>query len=564
MRVKVLGLTMMAAATAALVAACGGGGGGSAPVSGVTLSGVAATGLALANSDVSVKCAAGNATATTDGSGAYEVTVTDGALPCIIKVTGTADGVAVTLHSIAEAGTTSGATTTATANVTPLTEMVVAQLSGGLPSAMFEDFGAAGSVTSEQLASATTALLTALSAATGVDLSAIDPFKGALVPATDTSAGNAYDDALEALKTKIPMDVLPLVVNQIADASAAATASGSATPPITLAEVLQSAAAGSLANCPSALSGKYRVIDFRGAVQTVQLDFSRNKAIQGTHELDITPSTDQACEFSVADGNGTRVAFGPNGVGAVSDEHTTGVIFPVQSLGYGAVQGEWRFVESGIEEDGAPTHFVGTMNFAADRSVSVCDYYDPATGAMSTSCTPDDAPPSAPKETSDGGFTMTYGDGPVTFYGYRTPAGTLTLFGSSNPSGADEPGVLQTHFVAFKPQPTTLPQLNSVRKTWDVSMQRTMATGNLLASVPMQRVSQTYTAVDSAAGTFSRVREDNPTKTDTFMVNKPMAGMLERSAGPIYVNQVPGIGVNITLNGPGNPNYFYFMAVLRP
>ena len=48
----------------------------------------------------------------------------------------------------------------------------------------------------------------------------LDPFKATLVPATSTTAGNAYDDALEALKAKISLETLPLVVNQIASASA--------------------------------------------------------------------------------------------------------------------------------------------------------------------------------------------------------------------------------------------------------------------------------------------------------------------------------------------------------
>lgn len=564
MKLKSVSLTVLAAAAAVVVSACGGGGGGAAaPQASLQLSGVAATGLALANSEVSVKCASGNGTATTDGSGTYEVVVTDGALPCIIKVTGTADGVAVTLHSIAEAGTSSGSTTTATANVTPLTEMVVAQLSGGLPATLFDGFGAASSVTAEQLAAATTTLLTALSAATGVDLSAIDPFKGALVPATDTAAGNAYDDALEALKTKIPMDVLPLVVNQIASASAASTVSGSGTAPITLAEVLQSAAAGSLANCPSALSGKYRVIDFRGATQTVQLDFGRNKVIDGTTELDITPSTTQACEFSVADGNDTTVVFGPNGVGALRDNHTTGLIFPVQSLAYDAIQGEWRFVESGIEEDGNPTHFVGNVTFGADGSVGVCDYYDIATQTMSTTCTPDDAPPQTPKANADGGFTMMYGDGPVTFYGYRTPAGALTLFGSSNTDGASGPGILQTHFVAFKPQALPMPQLDAVRKTWDVVMIKP-STGSLL-SAPLERPSQTITAVDSASGTYSRVVETRPDVTDIFSINQPLAGMVQRTnRSPVYAASVPGTGLSLAITGPGNANYLYVATVNRP
>ena len=55
----------------------------------MTISGTAATGLALADSAVEVKCAQGAGTATTDANGAYSLVIPDAALPCIVKVTGT-------------------------------------------------------------------------------------------------------------------------------------------------------------------------------------------------------------------------------------------------------------------------------------------------------------------------------------------------------------------------------------------------------------------------------------------------------------------------------------------
>lgn len=559
--------TLVSGVVALTLAACGGsggsggsdgdGGGTGVPANEVKLSGTAATGLALVGSTVDVKCASGTGTAVTGADGGYTVTVTDGALPCVIRVTGTADGVSVTLHSIAEAGTASGATTTATANVTPLTEMVMAQLAQGMPTSFFDSFGAGSTVTSEQLSAATTTLLTALASATGIDLDAIDPFKATLVPATSTTAGNAYDDALEALKAKISLDALPLVVNQIASASAAS--SDSVSTPITLTDVLEGASAGTLQNCPSALSGKYRVLDFRGATQVVQLDFGRNKAIDGTTELDIAPSTTQNCEFTVNDGNGTTVVFGPSGVGALRDDNAAGFIFPVQSLAYSAIQGEWHFVESGVTDTGAPENFVGKINFAADRAVSMCDYA--VAGGIAT-CTPDSGAPQAPQERSDGGFTMTSGWGDAVFYGYRTPAGRLTLFGTGNPDGVDAPGTHQTHFVAFKPAPVVLPEVNTVRKTWDLLMMKT-PTGPLTSS-PLDRVTQTITAVDSTNGTYSRVRDVQPDVTDVFSINKPLSGMVERTVRPIYAAALPGLGMTLAINAPGNPNFLYSMTVTRP
>jgi hypothetical protein len=553
-------LSAVALSVSALLAACGGNDDEVAVVPAspsLQLTGVAATGLALADSAVDVKCAAGTGTATTSEAGAYEVNIANGALPCVVKVTGEADGAPVTLHSVAEAGTTSGSNTAATANVTPLTEMVVAQLAGGLPSSFFDGFSAESAVTGEQLAAATSSVLVALGTAVGQDLSAIDPFKGELVPATATSAGNAYDDALEAIKAKIPLAVLPQVVNQIG--STAAAPAGSGTALVTLDEVLTSAAAGSLAGCPAALSGKYRVVDFRGETNLVELDFGRNKAIAGDEELDITPS-ELSCEFTVADGNGTTVAFGPSGVAILSDDNTTAFVFPVQSLKFSDIQGEWRFVESGLEEEGAPIHWAGKVDFGADQTVTACEY--DVEGGITDVCTTDEDV-SAAKEAEDGGVVVTWADGggSTAIYGYRTPSGTLTLFGTSNPTGADDDGVLQTHVVAFKPVPVVMPEQGSVRKFREALMFKSPS--GSLNSVAMTSSSGTITAVDSVAGSYTRVQDDTGV-TNVFSINQPLPGMVERqNRSPVYAFILPGTAISLAINAPGNPNFIYSMTVTR-
>jgi hypothetical protein len=548
-------MTLAASAVALMLVGCGGGGGGdsteTAQSSSLQLSGTAATGLALVGSTVDVRCASGTGAATTSETGGYTVTVTDGALPCVIKVTGQADGVTVTLHSVTEAGTTSGSTTTAVANVTPLTELIVAQLAGANPAAYFDSFGAGTTITTEQLAAATTTLLSSLETATGIDLGTIDPFKSTLVPATATADGNAYDDALEALKAKVSLESLPLVVNQVASASAASTSGASA--PITLAEVLTAANAGSLANCPAAISGKYRVIDYRGATQVVQFDFSNNTLTDGTDTFTVTPNATQPCEVVVAGGVSTTVVFGPNGVGALRDADTTGYIFPVQSLAYEAIVGDWNFIESGIEESGTRTHFIGKFSLNADRTGLVCDY--DVMGGITSACTADDETPTVADRT-DGGLQLNYGDAPGRIYGYRTPAGTLTLFGTNNPEGSSSPGVMQSHFIGYKAQPVAMPVLNAVRKSWDASMVNGVS--------GLTRESQTITAVDTANQTYTRVRESSPTVNDVFALNQPLSGMLVRSQRPVYAFPLPGLGVTVAVNAPGNPNFIYSTTVVRP
>ncbi|NPC57041.1 hypothetical protein [Caenimonas soli] len=551
-------ITLAAGAVALMLVGCGGGGGGTAeqpsvPVQAASLqlSGTAATGLALASSTVDVRCASGTGAATTNEAGAYTVTITDGALPCMIKVTGQVDGVTVTLHSVTETGTTSGSTTTAVANVTPLTELIVAQLAAAAPAAYFDSFGAGSTITTEQLAAATTTLLSTLKTATGIDLGTIDPFKSTLVPATATTEGNAYDDALESLKAKVSLESLPLVVNQVASASAASTGGGSA--PITLTEVLTAANAGSLANCPAAISGKYRVIDYRGATQVVQFDFSNNTLTDGTDTFAVTPNASQPCEVSVAGTVTTTVVFGPNGVGALRDAESTGYIFPVQSLSYEAIVGDWSFVESGVDETGTRTHFVGKITLNADRTGAVCDY--DVMGGITSACTADDETPTVSDRT-DGGLQLNYGDTPGRIYGYRTPAGTLTLFGTSNAEGSSSLGVMQSHFIAYKAQPAVLPALNTVRKSWDASM----VNGNS----GLTRETQTITAVDTVNQTYTRVRESAPTVSDVFAVNQPVSGMIARAQRPVYGFALPGLGVTVAVNAPGNTNFIYSTTVIRP
>ena len=120
----------LALTAAAALAACGGGSEETvAPplATSVTIAGTAAKGAALAGAAVSIKCAAGTGTATTASNGTYTVTITGGNLPCALKVVGTEGSV---FHSVVAGTTNSG---NFAANITPLTEMMVAQIGGAAP-----------------------------------------------------------------------------------------------------------------------------------------------------------------------------------------------------------------------------------------------------------------------------------------------------------------------------------------------------------------------------------------------------------------------------------------------
>ena len=121
---------------AALLSACGGGGGNDASPTVVakpatTFSGTAATGAAMAGATVSINCASGTGTATTAANGSYTKDITDVTLPCVLKAT-SSDGKTV-LHSITTPSTGASANSAQVANITPLTQLLVASLAGTDP-----------------------------------------------------------------------------------------------------------------------------------------------------------------------------------------------------------------------------------------------------------------------------------------------------------------------------------------------------------------------------------------------------------------------------------------------
>ncbi len=106
--------TFTAVAVAALLAACGG------SSTNPSISGLAATGAALANASVTAKCSSGpTVTGMTFSDGSFSIQLTGSqAMPCLVQVSNGA----VTLHGFAvDAGRI---------NVTPLTDWVIAKAIG--------------------------------------------------------------------------------------------------------------------------------------------------------------------------------------------------------------------------------------------------------------------------------------------------------------------------------------------------------------------------------------------------------------------------------------------------
>ncbi len=197
-----LSLCAMAMGSAALFG-CGGSSNAVPP----TVSGVAATGAAMAGASVSLLCVNGQTSSTRAGSDGSFTLSASGSFPCMLE----ASDATHKLHSVANSFGTS-----ATANITPLTEQMVASLSSDSvdTAAFFAAFDAskAGTVSREKLAAAQSVVLANL-AANGVDTSALKDLIGdKLVAKTATQSGNAVDAALDAVAAT-PVSVRMIAMN---------------------------------------------------------------------------------------------------------------------------------------------------------------------------------------------------------------------------------------------------------------------------------------------------------------------------------------------------------------
>jgi hypothetical protein len=123
-----------------MLTACGDGSDDPAAVAHPTLSGTAAVGTPIVGGTVKVSCAGGSplTDTTTSNTGAWQITTSGQTLPCAVQVSGGTIGGSTNTrpyHSIA--------LSLSTVNITPLTDLVVANLSGQNPSTWFNGLNAA-------------------------------------------------------------------------------------------------------------------------------------------------------------------------------------------------------------------------------------------------------------------------------------------------------------------------------------------------------------------------------------------------------------------------------------
>jgi len=526
--------TALVAACALMLSACGGGGDDAAPITppvtpaALTIGGTAATGAAMAGASVQVKCVGGSGSATSGSDGAFSASITGAALPCALSAT-SSDG-KTTLRSIAPAGTA----TSATANITPLSEIIVAQVAGGDAGALFGSFDAAAQakLSSTNVASAVTTVAAALKGT--IDLSGVNPLSDTLVAAGGGKTGNALDQKLDTLGA-----ALKAGGSSVADVAAALVANPGA--PAVVQTLLQSAAS----SCAALRSGKFHLLDaYDGehpvSLATVDASALTVKEADGS-VLTFAPVSGSACAYTAV--NGAVSAYvAKSGVIVVRylDDDTkarASLLVPDQSVPLSEMAGTWNIAIYGVDEVGgpaAPYFSVQTLNAASLSTagadcvgLEACQSWIPRATDIFT------------VDTTEGGYTQSDDQGSARLFPVKTAKGDIALFGMLFDTQKHPIGL-----VFFSKQTAlTLPTVGTVDNFWDMQVN---SAGVAQAVVDTQTTIQ---SVDAGAGTYTRIRASDG-RVDGFTLNKPRDGMRYRAAGSSVGTNGKTISFGATLNTP--------------
>lgn len=555
-----------AAALATLLTGCGGDGGdadgtGTATPAGQTLSGVVARGAAWAGVVVTAKCGTGSYTSAPTGStGAYAISLPAGALPCVLEA---GDG-SSRLHSVA---------TGTTAQVTPLTELLVAQLAGTDPTSFVSSTAAsslASTVTAQAVASAQAQVLALLGAA-GVSTSGItDLVAGPL----SAGSGSGYDGVLDALAralTTAGTTLTQLTGNVVGSSGASPLA----------AELLLKPAA---ASCSALRATDYWLVNTGapggGAVERLQVRIGADgqPSVVGYLTPDgssldtavVTLTANGECRFSTSDGSDVMVA--PSGViiGRGDDGHAFAAV-PVQAHTLDELVGDWNMLASDVADDGAGWTFgYGTV------TISSAGYEQFRQGCWfgsqtSSNCTPIPDVVLARKRPvavlADGSYTTHSDDSPPGEQGpwmersfvYRTGQGDYIAIGTNvlTPDGKGDGSVS----YATKARALALPTVGTVSRHGAVYWNWSTGASTVAPDVTVH----TIQSVDPAAGSFVRLSGAPAAAThpETLFINQPLAGLQRReeaSGVPTSDGNTVNVRASILLRAGGSG----FTASLQP
>jgi len=524
----------VAAAVAIGLAGCGGGGGSDTPaVTTTTFSGTAATGAAMANATVSINCVSGSGTTTTSDSGAYSKDIDNVTLPCALRAAGT-DG--TMLYSVTSA--TATGSTSQLANITPLTHLLIASLTGAAPASFFDNFNAstAGVVTTDSLSTAQAAVLNLLAEA-GISTTGVTDLIGGTLTAGSHSG---YDGVLDTLLANTDLDALTA---SVAATSPTATAPGTTvadhTPRLPANLLLKAAAS----NCTALRSGDYVGISPRmGSTLDAQVSFFSFDATT----LTLTNNThsgaggtlsagSDACSYTL---NSSSYVVSQAGIlmGADVESSVLGlaILIPKQSIAVSELAGSWNALD--FEKNNAGTAY-GPHALTADVSSSgaFTNVNDCVGATASDSCSVSTTTINLTSN-SAGGFDWV-GSGSNNWteraFAYRSGSGDLMLLTIGGGGSLT---------VWAKQRTLTLPDVGTAYPTsWSVRVNNQLVTASLDYGY-----AGAVTAVDTSAGTISRTWNNaagTPDYSDWVTINSPRAGYNLRNT--MSVTATDGRTVNL-------------------
>jgi hypothetical protein len=438
MKLKYLASVFSVMTTAVLVA-CGGGGGGSTASGGgggVTISGFAATGNAMAaGSNVSAICTGGSGSTTTNADGSYKLSA-NGALPCYLRATDSNDST-LQFHSIA-----TGSDTTTTANISPLTELVVAQVVGAAmsPSDAFDKGAAPTALIASSLDQAVSTTMTALNNAgiSGVTgLTGVNPIKSTTFkPAINGQNGDALDQAIDSLNSALSN--ASSSIGQLANVMATTTTAVQATASIAAYTPSQPFTSA----CPSLRNLKHRMVTLEGQYHTIT-------PIAGTNTLSGISDWNQAgtvsmtwvnspqqhdnyCKFTFTStsnyaGSGTGAVSKASGVisikGVINGSPYLAIAFPDQNIPISALAGNWNTI--GFDSTSNRSKY---LTFSLDAAGNASSFQS-CSGSFASTCTSLNGGGTVAVDTSSaGGYIFTDSDGLVHHaYAFRGASGNISL-----------------------------------------------------------------------------------------------------------------------------------------
>jgi hypothetical protein len=531
---------------------CGGGGGGSGPANppaSVTIAGTAAKGAALPGATVGIKCAAGTGTATTAADGRYTVTITGASLPCALRVAGTDGSV---FHSVVAGSGSSGSFT---ANITPLTELLVAATTGGSPASFFDGFGGSAVVTPASLTQAIDYLRLAVAGV--VDLSGTNPVTDALVP------GNPLDQKIDTVMASFVATgtTLAQVTSAFVANPGAPTVVGAALAPV----------AGS---CAWLRSGKYRMIDPaetdpKWRTHVLRVDAT---ALSVTDQDGVTlaVTSDGECQFSVDDGEAThKVMVSSAGILVVHSQSKTvatdravSIGLPEQTLPVAEFAGTWNVASwdphSGIS---TPGYVAQSQEVSLDATGQITAVLE-CPGLAACSAAPGPFPMFTTNAASGGFDMIENGANNARVFMFKALSDKAVIVFLDNEG--------QFFFATRKASLGAVPAVGTVS-----SFRQVLWNGNGTIA-PINEDMTTVTASDAVARTTTRLLASN-NRVDLLTYDLPRNGLRYRAPNSCTINgmasncaevvQLPlqGMGVAVTMSVGSSPaTAFYQVTVGKP